>query len=127
MIILREIAYALRLVRRNKGFALAVLTAQIVGIARVSKTRDIGDSPQPFLYLPVEQSRQTRCVRPTCRRAARRASIRWPRCARNDERPRCSAFDALPILNVAPSFRAARRPWAGLNAWATTGGKAGSE
>jgi predicted permease len=35
------------------------LTAQIVGIARVSKTRDIGEPPQPFLYLPLEQSRQT--------------------------------------------------------------------
>ena len=35
------------------------VTAQIVGIARVSKTRDIGEAPQPFLYLPLEQSRQT--------------------------------------------------------------------
>ena len=35
------------------------VTAQIVGIARVSKTRDIGEPPQPFLYLPLEQSRQT--------------------------------------------------------------------
>jgi putative ABC transport system permease protein len=35
------------------------VTAEIVGIARVSKTRDIGETPQPFLYLPVEQSRQT--------------------------------------------------------------------
>lgn len=35
------------------------VTAEIVGIARVSKTRDIGESPQPFLYLPLEQSRQT--------------------------------------------------------------------
>ena len=35
------------------------VTAQIVGIARNSKTRDIGETPQPFLYLPVEQSKQT--------------------------------------------------------------------
>ena len=33
--------------------------AQVVGIARQSKTRDIGESPQPFLYLPLEQSPQT--------------------------------------------------------------------
>jgi putative ABC transport system permease protein len=38
------------------------LTAEIVGIARVSKTRDIGEPPQPFLYLPLEQSRQTGMV-----------------------------------------------------------------
>jgi predicted lysophospholipase L1 biosynthesis ABC-type transport system permease subunit len=31
----------------------------VVGIARQSKTRDIGETPQPFLYLPLEQSRQT--------------------------------------------------------------------
>jgi putative ABC transport system permease protein len=35
------------------------VTAQVVGIARVSKTRDIGETPQPFLYLPLEQTRQT--------------------------------------------------------------------
>jgi predicted permease len=35
------------------------VTAEIVGIARVSKTRDIGETPQPFLYLPLEQSPQT--------------------------------------------------------------------
>ena len=35
------------------------VTADIVGIARTSKTRDIGEAPQPFLYLPLEQSRQT--------------------------------------------------------------------
>jgi predicted permease len=35
------------------------VTAEIVGVARVAKTRDIGESPQPFLYLPVEQGRQT--------------------------------------------------------------------
>jgi putative ABC transport system permease protein len=35
---------------------------EIVGIARVSKTRDIGETPQPFLYLPFEQSSQTRMV-----------------------------------------------------------------
>src|SRR5262245_39749788 len=35
------------------------ITAQVVGIARVSKTRDIGETPQPFLYLPIEQSPQT--------------------------------------------------------------------
>ena len=35
------------------------VTAQIVGITRDSKTRDIGETPQPFLYLPFEQSRQT--------------------------------------------------------------------
>ena len=28
-------------------------------MARVAKTRDIGEAPQPFLYLPFEQSRQT--------------------------------------------------------------------
>ena len=33
--------------------------AEVVGIARVSKTRDIGETPQPFLYLPFEQSHQT--------------------------------------------------------------------
>ena len=38
------------------------LTAEIVGIARASKTRDIGEAPQPFLYLPLEQSRQTTMV-----------------------------------------------------------------
>jgi len=35
------------------------LTAEIVGVARVSKTRDVGEAPQPFLYLPLEQGRQT--------------------------------------------------------------------
>ena len=35
------------------------VTAEIVGVARVAKTRDIGETPQPFLYLPFEQSRQT--------------------------------------------------------------------
>jgi predicted permease len=35
------------------------VTAEIVGIARVSKTRDVGETPQPFLYLPLEQSRLT--------------------------------------------------------------------
>jgi predicted permease len=36
--------------------------AEVVGIARLSKTRDIGEPPQPFLYLPFEQSRQTGMV-----------------------------------------------------------------
>ena len=36
--------------------------AEIVGIAHVSKTRDIGETPQPFLYLPFEQSSQTGMV-----------------------------------------------------------------
>ena len=35
------------------------VTAEVVGIARVSKTRDIGEAPQPFLYLPLGQRRQT--------------------------------------------------------------------
>jgi predicted permease len=35
------------------------VTAQIVGIARDAKTRDIGETPQPFLYRPLGQSRQT--------------------------------------------------------------------
>jgi len=35
------------------------VTAEIVGIARVSKTRDIGEAPRPFLYLPLDQNRQT--------------------------------------------------------------------
>jgi predicted permease len=35
------------------------VSAQIVGIARTSKTHDIAETPQPFLYLPVEQSQQT--------------------------------------------------------------------
>jgi len=34
-------------------------TAQVVGVARTSKTGDIGERPQPFLYLPIEQSRAT--------------------------------------------------------------------
>jgi predicted permease len=34
----------------------------IVGIARLSKTRDIAETPQPFLYLPFEQSSQFRMV-----------------------------------------------------------------
>jgi len=38
------------------------VTAQVVGIARVSKTRDISEPPQPFLYLPVEQRQQTAMV-----------------------------------------------------------------
>jgi putative ABC transport system permease protein len=38
------------------------ITAQIVGVARVSKTRDISEPPQPFLYLPLEQNRQTSMV-----------------------------------------------------------------
>ena len=38
------------------------VTAQVVGIARVSKTRDISEPPQPFLYLPFEQNRQTTMV-----------------------------------------------------------------
>jgi putative ABC transport system permease protein len=33
--------------------------AQVVGIARTSKTRDVTEPPQPFLYLPLEQSTQT--------------------------------------------------------------------
>ena len=33
--------------------------AEVVGIARQSKTLEIGETPQPFLYLPFEQSRQT--------------------------------------------------------------------
>ena len=37
-----------------------IVTVQVVGIARVTKTRDITESPQPFLYLPLEQSRDTR-------------------------------------------------------------------
>jgi len=36
--------------------------AEVVGIARQSKTRDIGEQPQPFLYLPFEQSGQTGMV-----------------------------------------------------------------
>ena len=39
--------------------AQPAVTAEVVGIARVAKTRDIGETPQPFLYLPFEQSRQT--------------------------------------------------------------------
>ena len=35
------------------------VTAQVVGIARVSKTSEIGETPPPFLYLPLEQGRQT--------------------------------------------------------------------
>jgi predicted permease len=35
---------------------------EIVGIARLSKTRNIGETPQPYLYLPLEQSTQTRMV-----------------------------------------------------------------
>jgi predicted permease len=38
------------------------ITAEVVGIARVSKTRDIGETPQPFLYLPFEQSKETAMV-----------------------------------------------------------------
>jgi predicted permease len=38
------------------------VTAEIVGVARVSKTRDVGETPQPFLYLPLGQSRQTGMV-----------------------------------------------------------------
>src|SRR5262249_6848775 len=38
------------------------VTAQVVGIARASKTREVTDPPQPFLYLPAEQSRQTGMV-----------------------------------------------------------------
>jgi putative ABC transport system permease protein len=38
------------------------ITAQVVGIARVAKTRDISEPPQPFLYLPLEQTRQTPMV-----------------------------------------------------------------
>jgi predicted permease len=36
--------------------------AEVVGIARLSKTGEIGETPQPFLYLPLEQSRQTGMV-----------------------------------------------------------------
>ncbi len=36
------------------------VTAEIVGIARQSKTGEIDETPQPFLYLPLGQSRQTR-------------------------------------------------------------------
>ena len=39
--------------------AQPAVTAEVVGVARVAKTRDIGETPQPFLYLPFEQSRQT--------------------------------------------------------------------
>jgi len=38
------------------------VTAQVVGVARVSKTRDISEPPQPFLYLPLAQQRQTTMV-----------------------------------------------------------------
>ena len=40
----------------------AAAKVEVVGIARVSKTRYIGETPQPFLYLPFEQSSQTRMV-----------------------------------------------------------------
>ena len=36
--------------------------AQVVGIARLSKTQEIGEQPQPFIYLPLEQRRQTGMV-----------------------------------------------------------------
>jgi macrolide transport system ATP-binding/permease protein len=36
--------------------------AEVVGIARVAKIRDIGETPQPFLYLPFEQSNQTAMI-----------------------------------------------------------------
>jgi predicted permease len=39
--------------------AQPAVAAEVVGVARVAKTRDIGETPQPFLYLPFEQSRQT--------------------------------------------------------------------
>ena len=35
------------------------VTAEIVGVTRTSKTRDVGETPQPFLYLPVDQNRLT--------------------------------------------------------------------
>ena len=35
-------------------------TAEIVGIARNSKNRDVDERPQPFLYMPLEQRRQIR-------------------------------------------------------------------
>jgi predicted permease len=39
-----------------------LVTAQVVGIARTSKNRDIDERPQPFLYLPFEQRRQSRMM-----------------------------------------------------------------
>jgi len=39
-----------------------VVTAEIVGIARNSKNRDVDERPQPFLYLPFEQRQQTRMM-----------------------------------------------------------------
>ena len=36
--------------------------AEVIGIARLSKTGEIGETPQPYLYLPLEQSRQTGMV-----------------------------------------------------------------
>jgi predicted permease len=38
------------------------VTAEVVGIARVAKMRDIGETPQPFLYLPFEQTKQTAMI-----------------------------------------------------------------
>ena len=36
------------------------VTAEVVGIVRMTKTRELSEPPQPFLYLPLEQSRETR-------------------------------------------------------------------
>src|SRR5262249_24966536 len=35
------------------------VTAEVIGVARQSKTRDIGETPQPLLYLPIDQRPQT--------------------------------------------------------------------
>jgi predicted permease len=38
------------------------IKAEVVGIAHTTKTREVGETPQPFLYLPIEQRRQTGMV-----------------------------------------------------------------
>jgi predicted permease len=83
--------------------------AQIVGIARTSKLRDIGEAPLPFLYLPFEQKQQTAMVLfvetagdPAPLAAAVRAEVRAfdPNQPIQDVRTMASHFEQQALFGV---------------------------
>ena len=85
------------------------VTAQVVGIARTSKTRDISEPPQPFLYLPLEQRPETTMVLfvhtdgdPAAMAPAVRAEVRAldPNMPMYDVRTLASHFEHQALLGV---------------------------
>jgi putative ABC transport system permease protein len=60
MIILREIGYALRRLRRNNGFALAVLLSTALGVAATASIFSLIDA---FLLRPLPVPGTNRVVR----------------------------------------------------------------